>query len=522
MRKACQVPLPRGTDRRAHARLALIMLGALLVRVAFFNGYTGTDDTYYLEAAYRVSVGDPGAFDSYFATRSGLVLPTAAAFAVAGVRPATIAWLPLACSLGAMHVAFLLGRRLFTSETGLLAAFLLAVFPLDVIFATQLFACVPVAWATGLSLYYLLRKDAGGHRLAALAASGTCLGVATLLADTAWFCLLPAGWFFLSHRRPFSEWLSFSAAVLLAPAFELLFYAVLTGDPWQRWRLLSAGVAVQGFDALSSGLGWAYLLQPFVRLVSEQEFGLYPLACVPALVWHAVRAPSRYSRFLVVWIVVLFLYTSYGTTSPLHFAPLPRLPRYLSVLEIPALVLLASLLRTRGVRVRRAIVVVLTASSLACVWVDNGRVAKALPRSLVAFMEERRGERFVLDRPLMLDVRLLTAFREDSRLAILARNDGEARLVESRRAVYGPAPVVRDVASLPGALVAVLQPQASGWAATGERLEPVTTFTRPDRLYIRLLRHPAFMRVFAHLRDRHRVDGMTELARERIEVYRVP
>jgi hypothetical protein len=72
-----------------------------------------------------------------------------------------------------------------------------------------------------------------------------------------------------------------------------------------------------------------------------------------------------------------------------------------------------------------------------------------------------------------------------------------------------------------GAFLAVMRSEPHQAAAATGGLELVTTFTRSERLYLRLLRHPAFMRVFSRLRDRHRVEGLREIATARIEVYRI-
>ncbi len=520
--------VPRITDRGRlvarrypYTQLAGVILLGLLLRVVFFSGYPGTDDTYYIAAAYQVSVGDLTAFDSHFAVRSGLVLPTAAAYRMFGVSLLTTALLPLVCSLVGLLVAFALGRRLFDDRVGVLAAFLLSVFPLDVIFASELFACTPVALGSGLTAYCLVRDDSAPTPGPAFAA-GLCLGAATLAADTAWFCLLPVGYYFafLSNRR--RRALVLVAGLACLPLLEALLYYCLVGDAWWRWRILAAAAARQGSDAMSSGVGLAYLSQPFLRLVTEQEFGLFPWVLLPALVFHARHAPSRYSRFLVFWVVAVFLYTSYGTVSPFRFAPLPRLPRYLSATTIPAMVLLASFLATCRAWQRHSIVAVLCATSLLCVWLDNGRTVKAARKALHAFVVEHAGAQIVLDEPLLFDVLFFNGFKAPTRLTAFADSAAAARHIESRRSIYGPVEVVRDLHAVRSAYVALRAAAGPEPARSVPGAELVATFAPPDRLYYRLLRSPAVLWLLGLTRERHRMEGLELLLIERIDVYRVP
>jgi hypothetical protein len=138
-------------------RIGLVITGfvllSLALRFAFFTGYAGLDDAYYIEAAYRVSVADIAAFDSHFAVRCGLVMPTAAAYALFGV----------------------------SALTSVLAALLLAFLPLDAIFSSELFACVPSELFAGLAAFLLIRDHDDTRPWPAFAA-GACLGIAALMA----------------------------------------------------------------------------------------------------------------------------------------------------------------------------------------------------------------------------------------------------------------------------------------------------------------------------------------------------
>ena len=516
--------------RMSRARVGLAITGLILLslalRFAFFTGYAGLDDAYYIEAAYRVSVADIAAFDSHFAVRSGLVMPTAAAYALFGVSALTSVLLPLACSIGATIVAFAFGRYLFDDRTGLLAALLLAFVPLDAIFSSELFACVPSELFAGLAAFLLIRDHDDTRPWPAFAA-GACLGIAAVMGDTALFCLLPVSYYFafVAPRRWRAAWCLAGLAGVIA--IESTMYYALTGDALLRWRTLSRAVATQGnLDVLSGGLGWSYVAQPFVRLLTEQEFGLFPAFVAAALWYHIVRrgsAPRAWSLhlWLGVWVVTVFLYTSYGTTSLSRFAPLPRLPRYLAPAVLPAIVLLAAFLMQWRPWRRHVAVALLCTTSLLCVWLDNGRHVKDSRRTLHAFVLAQPAQHFVLDGPLMFDELVFRGFRTDSRLSVLVEDDNEQAAIERKRSVYGTTPVVHDLTALKNTFVAVTRPSLLDRARAMPNAERVISFTPPDRLYYRLLRSPRVVRILGLIRDPYRVQGLQAVSSERIDVYRV-
>jgi len=501
--------------------LILIVLGGVALRLVFFAGYVGTDDQYYILAAYRISAGDLGAFTSRWAVRSATVMPTALFFRMLGVSPATAALWPLLCSVCETIVTFLLGRRLFDTRVGLLAACLLAIFPLDVIFSSELFACVPTGMLCGFGLYFFVR-DGAAQRPLSLFCSGVAFGLAALAGDTALFCLLPVGIFFIFYARRRRAYIGFATGLILVVGAECVLYALLAGDPWRRWHILSAAIAVQGEDALSSGLGFAYLTQPFLRLLSEQEFGLFPYLLVPAIIFHLRRRSGRAGRFLVVWVAVIFLYTAYGTVSPFRFAPLPRLPRYSAPMTVAVMVLLASYLISLRAAPRTLMLVLLLVTSLAGVVIDNGRARRAIYRDLRQWITTQPQQRVVVESGEVFDVLFYGGFQPLPNLGAWARTDAEASYLQNGPPLFASLPRYRSPEKMRGALVAVDSAAGREGMARFGHAEPLTVFQPPDRLYYRLLRNPLFLRVLAVTRDNYRMQGLEALPREHIEVYRIP
>src|SRR4029453_15999995 len=152
--------------------LVLVLIGAALLRLVFFSGLVLYDDISYVRRAYELSTGRMEPPMTHFQARIGLVGPTALVYRAFGVGPGTTAAVPLACSLLGVLAAFLLGARLFGVQTGPLAAFLLAIFPMDVIFASELFATTPATLLVGSALGFFLLAERSGRPLGSFPSGG--------------------------------------------------------------------------------------------------------------------------------------------------------------------------------------------------------------------------------------------------------------------------------------------------------------------------------------------------------------
>ncbi len=424
----------------AKTKLLLVIIVAAGLRIIFFAPYVKTDDIAYIQGAHFLATQqtiDP----SHWGTRLGLIGPTAVLYALFGVNGMTTGAYPLLCSLLQVPVVYFVGRRLFGEPSGLLAATLLAFFPLEVIFASHLFPCSPIGLWAGLSCMFAVCQPSKRTGLNLLAAGG-CIGIACTVRATAVFCLplllistvWPGG---AGRRRGVSimfHWLCVLAGLATIFAVEAAVFYWLTDEWCYRWRVLSQQVVHQGGEVVGAGTTLGWYLRPITRLLTEQEMALFPLLLAPAIVYHVCRRPGRHSRFLAAWALFVLVYTFYGTVSPLRFAPLPRLPRYLSPATLPAMVLLASFLFAAfGRRWRAVLVALLLASGVLGVWLDNGRAVAADTRELYAYMTDRPGQRFILTPPVLFDVLFYHGFEPPLPLAVYAAPPDERCDRESSR-----------------------------------------------------------------------------------------
>lgn len=252
---------------RAGARpifsLGLIVLGALMLRLFFFTGITYTmdqDEGIYLETVRQAWHGEyavdftkrpadymPNPAEA-FQFRYPMIFAPLAAVKMWGFGPLSLGAFSLFCSLGLVALTYGLARLFYAVRLALAAAALVAIFPLDVLFATRLMPDGPFAFFFWLALYVFVRGARGvgaGNSEAGevnkrwwswgteglLLAAGVICGVCYLFKPAVVFLGGAMGLFLWVERR-FSWRLGWCAAGFGSVlAVEGLFY-LRQGDPF--------------------------------------------------------------------------------------------------------------------------------------------------------------------------------------------------------------------------------------------------------------------------------------------------
>lgn len=160
--------------RRSGWTLLAIVLFALALRIVFFVGINyamDQDEGVYLDQSrdamnghYRVDfTGKPADYmpdpAEAFQFRYPMIFGPAAFFHLFGINDVSAVMLALLCSLGSVFLVHRIARFFLDESGALLAAFLYALFPLDVLFATRLMPDGPLAFFFWLSVYLLIRAD---------------------------------------------------------------------------------------------------------------------------------------------------------------------------------------------------------------------------------------------------------------------------------------------------------------------------------------------------------------------------
>jgi len=485
--------------RDSRWRLGGIVVLAAIVRVLFFTGFHGFDDVFYIQRSYELSQGIFSLPTTHWAARIGLVGPTAVAYRAFGVSLGTTVLFPFLCSLLTVVATALLGRRLFGEPVGWLAAFLVAVFPLDVIFASMLFPTAPVTLLCGIGYGAFLLGDAEARQGWYLG-SGAAFGLACVTHEAALVALS----FYVVHvicqGRPRKGHLLALAGFFMALAVDPVIHGFM-GNPHVRLDVLSHTATAQGTatDVAYSGFNVKWITEPVIRLAAERTFGLFSWLITLIALYRVLRPATLQDRALSLIVVTVFVWTEYGTMSLHRYAPLARLPRYLCPLTLPAMWLLAKYL-CDAVRPkpRRILLAVLVASSLICLMVDSGNQL----------------------RPYDAIRSALTGIRPEA-VAVEKNDEFPLRFAERMKPPYGLS--VLGVTPPAQSIVIAKSPKLRRRLEAIPGISEVGSVTRPRTLYQAMLTSPFVLSILRIVRPPERFAEYKDKASPDMwTIYRIP
>lgn len=328
---------PPGSSRTNLSIFAILLVG-LLIRIYAFGGLAGTDDVFIAEGALRFL--DHGWFlpENHHLTRIGLWLPLVPVIKLFGAGEWQVAWLPLALSLLTIWTAAEIGRRVFDDSVGVLAALMAAVFPLDVENATTLFPDVAVGALCGLTVLLALKTSEAKRPTLFAVLSGLAWGWAYLAKIEA-AVLLPAIIALWAARYiTFRNLVLIGVVVGTVVAAENVIYYLASGHILYRLWVITAykGNGTILASAYSATQWWIF---PRSWFLVFYEFGLQYYLLFGSIIYSLLR-PTRGAIVLVVWAVVFMLWLQFGG-NPLaaSYHIRTHLPRYCSMLSVPAAIL---------------------------------------------------------------------------------------------------------------------------------------------------------------------------------------
>jgi 4-amino-4-deoxy-L-arabinose transferase-like glycosyltransferase len=324
--------------------LAGLLAVALALRLVFFIGFVGSDDSVYLEAAADLAERGYWTGQDLASSRIGFVAVAAAALSLFGFREFGTIFVSLIAALVTHVLVYALGRLYFGHRAALLAVALLAFYPLNIVLSTMLLpeTVLSCLLAGALLVYEIGQRAHTRPRMLASLAAGLLLGLAYLVKEPAVLVLGAIGttWaaIWLRSRRIELAWVAVVGGFALLLAGEALVRYLATGTPWGRFQISAQAVA-QG-QVLSSlereqSVWYLYLRSMFVSLYGV---GLLFYLLVGATAWAWARQ-LRPPLVLVCWLVVVLGYLSLGSVSLTSYVPLPKQPRYLEAVTVPAVLL---------------------------------------------------------------------------------------------------------------------------------------------------------------------------------------
>lgn len=337
--------------RRASLCFWLILAAGLALRLAWYIGPFTPDCFGNAQFAYQAATGTFDISKEYYAAnRIGFLFPIALAVRVLGFARFAYSVVGLLCSLGCIGLAYLLGKRAYDSRTGLVAAAILAVMPLEIFYWSPLLvdSVTPFYWGASFGLFYLGLDDPPPRQPSLLLfASGAILGLASYTREHApivFFVMLA----YLAVRRvwpPRRVWwvlVGFAAVVVMGEAYYFAATGVLFLRVRRLWQHFGPGTAA-GEPGGALEIGHVQGLRPWFlqsMLTAPDYFGfLFWFAWICAVVLLVRR--RREDRFALTWFLALYLAMDFVLRTVVR---LLAYPPYINVLDLPAALVTARVL----------------------------------------------------------------------------------------------------------------------------------------------------------------------------------
>ena len=396
--------------RKPALLLFLIVLLGLILRLIFFSGVGTSDDLAYSKYAIEINKGISPDSALTLSTRLGIVYATALSYRLFGINDFSSVLFPLMTSIGSIILIYYFGKLLFNEKTGLMASFLMAFFPLDLVYSARLLSDIPSAFFMSLGVYIFLRsemKPKNSENRMIYFLSGVSIGIGYLIRETALLISLFFIIYILYKRKIRKKYFFVVLGVIFIFAVESLIFLKLTGDPLFRINasqkyLIEASLSHNFFQRLDFPIG--LLAYPYMLLTNNLIFLFYIFIFIAT--GYIIISRKKEAYVLLFWLVPLLLYLSFGSSSLSHYIPFKATERYLTIITVPGILILAYFLRERKKIMMRFIMpfalILLFFISLYSVYLREDRDDLDNLKSLYRYIKE-------FDKPIYIDSRSLKA-----------------------------------------------------------------------------------------------------------------
>ncbi|MBI4681738.1 MAG: glycosyltransferase family 39 protein, partial [Nitrospirae bacterium] len=336
-----------------HMLFALILVSAVALRIIYYMGPSGADDMIYFSVVEKLlsnqDAGTAISSSTHWGVRLGMVLPVWAAMKVFGISEFSSYLFPMLSSAGIMVFIYIAALRLFNHQVALLSSLTFALLPQDVYLSTVMYPDGPVVLFSALFIY-LFYKLSGNKETDAVQAiiAGIILGLAYYIRETALILLItvPILLFHAPNKKNFIKTAFFIlTGLLIAIAFEMLVFWLLTGGPLTRWEILLGKTKVlelREFTVYShsnvrtESLFSQYLFDPFFVIFATHWISPLMNIVVAGVVILQMTRKGHYRFFSLkkghfLWLFILtFAILAFYSFGPIYgfSVPLKREVRY--------------------------------------------------------------------------------------------------------------------------------------------------------------------------------------------------
>lgn len=335
-----------------------VLLAALGLRWLYLPGFALGDDPAYADLATRMLEGmaPPLCDVCVFSFRYIFLGVIALSLKLLGHSDIGLVLPILLSSLACVYLVYELGALLFDRSTGILAATLLSVFPLELVHAGTLTNDILLSMFFALCMLLCLKGFEKGPPDSTLLFpfAGAVLGLAIGVKINSLPVILLFVWLFIHKERKGRNGLAlFLVAWLLVQAGFCLWYYVKTGDCLAHIHAelkFNNRYNPSEYRDAASNLADTLLFYPKMMLCLATEghvgdtfypYGLFYPAFLAALLYFPAKRDAR----VVIPLVWFFFLFGMMELTPLrvvpYYQPIHRLIRFLSIVTVPSLLVVA-------------------------------------------------------------------------------------------------------------------------------------------------------------------------------------
>jgi hypothetical protein len=311
----------------------------LLLRLVYAGGMSSADDLAMASAAQKLLEDGLYLPAGHYDARLAMVYPLAGVFSVFGQGEWQLALLPLLASMLTLFLTYKIGELLVSKSVGLVAVAVLALFPLDVYYATRF---VPDSYFSAFmtaAIYLSLkayRHDHAPSRLGLLA--GMIWGLGYLVKIEAAFLLIPLLYLAWQNRHVWQTSFAIALGCFLFVCGENFIYFLQTGELLYRVAAIGATSSIDWNPEYAATQLWVF---PKAWFLTPYLFGAHYYLLFAGAAWFHWHRDNRF-HLPLLWAGVFLLWLQFGF-NPFELTPSfkSHLARYCINLSAPAALIVA-------------------------------------------------------------------------------------------------------------------------------------------------------------------------------------
>jgi 4-amino-4-deoxy-L-arabinose transferase-like glycosyltransferase len=217
---------------------------------------------------------------------------------------------------------------------------------MDIIYATQFGPDVALSFFTSMSIFSFL-KGTKEKKNKLLVLSGIFAGISYLIKSIGALIIIVEFFYVLyiiiSEKKLKLQYLYVPLGFLLIFGIEALTYYSFLHDPLYHYRIDKESFLLPAFLEHGRNSDLRFLPYSMFNIWTSDHlgsFGYFYWFLIPAMIFGIVKKEKNII-ILMVWFLFLFLYMEFGSMSLTSYILMDRLPRYILLITIPGMLIVA-------------------------------------------------------------------------------------------------------------------------------------------------------------------------------------